>query len=55
MMRIRFVLLVWRKKIFQCNDLFLCSSVFVHVQRFVGNLILINLHSGIPLEHKQVI
>lgn len=43
-------------KTFYCNDPFLpSSSVFIHVHRFAGDLILINLHSGIPLEHKQVI
>lgn len=56
MMRITFGVGFWRMKIIQSNDPFLhSSSVFLHVQRFVGDLILINLHSGIPLECKQVI
>ena len=56
MIKIQFGVRVLRRKTFQRNDLSLHSgSVFVNVQRFVGGLTLIYLHSGIPLECKQVI
>lgn len=40
-------------KIFHSKDLFVpTSGVYEHVQRFVVDLTLINLHSGIPLERE---